>query len=237
MQHMIHCRRIEHQTATPWPQASENDRRSKRAGLAELTRWGLIFLALASGLLSAIGEEPKIPGIMLPELTKVTPEMVAKITAACPSEPLARPEKPRKILVFGRCENFTHHSISVAEKALTILGERTKAWSADISYDYAVLDAAKLAGFDAIVLNNCQNMVLPEGAPRQALLDFVRDGKGLVSLHSAVDNFGSDDLAELRAMIGGCSAAIPGATILPGASRSRNPSTPSPPISIPMDSR
>jgi hypothetical protein len=48
---------------------------------------------------------------------------VRKITAACPSEAFAKPAKPRRILVFSRCENFTHHSISVAEKALTILGE------------------------------------------------------------------------------------------------------------------
>jgi hypothetical protein len=48
------------------------------------------------------GNEPKIPGIMLPELTKVTPEMIAKITVACPGEPLAKPAKPRKLLVFSR---------------------------------------------------------------------------------------------------------------------------------------
>ncbi|MEI7732102.1 MAG: ThuA domain-containing protein [Verrucomicrobiota bacterium] len=174
-----------------------------------LSRSFLILLTLASGMAAAAEEEPKIPGIMLPELTKVTPEMVTKMTAACPNEPLAKPEKPRKILVFGRCENFTHHSISVAEKALTILGEKTKAWSTDISYDYSVFEAAKLAAYDAIVLNNCQNMVFPEGAPREDLLNFVRNGKGIVALHSAVDNFGSDDFNDLRNMIGGCSAGHP----------------------------
>ena len=168
-----------------------------------------MLLALVVGCASAVGEEPKIPGIMLPELTKVTPEMIAKITTACPSEALAKPAKPRKILVFSRCENFTHHSISVAERALTILGEKTRAWSTDISYDYSVFAAAKLAAYDAIVFNNCQNMIFPEGAAREDLLNFVRDGKGIVALHSAVDNFGSDDLTELRNMIGGCSAGHP----------------------------
>ena len=169
----------------------------------------IMLLALVVGCASAVGEEPKIPSIMLPELTKVTPEMISKITTACPSEALAKPAKPRKILVFSRCENFTHHSISVAERALTILGEKTRAWSTDISYDYSVFDAAKLAPYDAIVFNNNQNMVFPEGAPREDLLNFVRDGKGIVALHSAVDNFGSDDLTELRNMIGGVSAGHP----------------------------
>jgi type 1 glutamine amidotransferase len=166
----------------------------------------LLFAPLAS---LPAADEPKIPGIMLPELTKVTPEIIAKITAACPNDPLAKPEKPRKILVFSRCENFTHHSISVADKALSSLGEKTKAWSTDMSYDYSVFDAAKLAAYDAIVFNNNQNMVFPEGAAREDLLNFVRDGKGIVALHSAVDNFGSDDLTELRNMIGGCSAGHP----------------------------
>ncbi len=169
----------------------------------------LVALSLCCGAVAAAGGEPKIPGIMLPELTTVTPEMIAKITAACPKEPLAKPEKSRKILIFSRCENFTHHSISVAEKALALLGEKTGAWSAEISYDYEVFEAKRLAAFDAIVLNNCQNMEFPAGAPREALLAFVRNGKGIVALHSAVDNFGADDLGALRAMIGGCSAGHP----------------------------
>lgn len=169
----------------------------------------LCLMLLITFLARITFADERIPGIMVPELTKVTPEMIAKITAACPTEALAKPAKERKILVFSRCENFTHHSITVAHEALKILGEKTKAWSADISYDYAVFDAAKLAGYDAIVLNNCQNMALPDGAPRQALLDFVRNGKGIVAIHSAIDNFGSDEEAELRKMMGGCSAGHP----------------------------
>lgn len=158
----------------------------------------------------ALAEEPKVPGIMEPELTNVTPEMIAKIKAACPSEPLVKPAKARKILVFSRCESFTHHSITVAHEAFRILGEKTGAWSSvDISYDYDVFDAVKLRAYDAIVLNNCENLLLPEGAPRQALLDFVRDGKGIVAIHSAVSNFGNDDQGELRKMIGGVSAGHP----------------------------
>jgi hypothetical protein len=49
----------------------------------------LVLLTLAGSLAIAAGEELKIPGIMLPELTKVTPEMMAKITAACPTASLA----------------------------------------------------------------------------------------------------------------------------------------------------
>ncbi len=188
---------------------TEDRIRSSRAGLAGLFRICLNLVVLVGAMSAAVGEEPKIPGIMQPELTKVTPEMITKIRTACPDEPLAKPEKARKILIFSRCESFTHHSISVAEKALTILGEKTKAWSTDISYDYGVFDTRKLAAYDAIVLNNCENMLFPEGAAREALLDFVRNGKGIVALHSAVSNFGSDDLNDLRTMMGGVSAGHP----------------------------
>ena len=182
----------------------------KKIITAALVALGAVPAVLANEAAPAqSGEEPKIPGIMVPELTKVTPEIIAKIAAACPAEPAAVPEKPRRVLIFSRCENFTHHSISVAEKALTMLGEKAKAWSTDISYDYAVFETGKLAAYDAIVLNNCQNLDLPPGAPREALLDFVRTGKGIVAVHAAVDNFGADELAELRVMMGGCSAGHP----------------------------
>ncbi len=59
-------------------QRNVDRRRSKRANLAELTRWCLSILALAGSRAMAVGEQPKIPGIMLPELTKVTPEMCEK---------------------------------------------------------------------------------------------------------------------------------------------------------------
>jgi type 1 glutamine amidotransferase len=72
-----------------------------------------------------------------------------------------------------------------------------------------VFKAGKLATYDAVVFNNNQNMEFPEGAAREDLRNFVRDGKGIIALHSAVDNFGSDDLTGLRNMIGGTSAGHP----------------------------
>jgi type 1 glutamine amidotransferase len=144
--------------------------------------------------------DPVIPENMVPKLAKVTPEMIAKITEACPEKPVVKPEKPRKVLIFSRCEGFTHDSISVAEKAFAILGEKTGAFSAVISYDYADFDAARLASYDAIIMNNSTRIMIPQGAPRQAFLDFVRNGKGIVLLHAAVDCF--NDFPEAKAMVG-----------------------------------
>ena len=164
-----------------------------------------LALALAAGVAAAA--EPVVPAYMATNLAKVTPEMVDRITRACPDKPLAAPAKPRRLLIFSRTENFTHDAISVAEKALTILGERTGAFAAEVSYDYDVFDAARLADYDALVLNNAQQLKIPAGAPRQALLDFVRGGKGLVLIHSAVSNF--DDFPEAKKMVGGAGAGHP----------------------------
>lgn len=173
--------------------------RSKRASI--------LFLAalFVCGLASAA--EPVVPAYMVTNLTKVTPEMIESIAKACPDKPLSPPAKPRKVLVFSRTENFTHDSILVAEKAFTVLGEKTGAFSAEVGYDYEIFDAAKLANYDAIILNNAQQLKIPAGAARDALLDFVRSGKGIVLIHSAVSNF--DDFPEAKKMVGGAGAGHP----------------------------
>jgi hypothetical protein len=64
---------------------------------ATITRTALIFI---SALFSpALADEPKIPGFMLPDRTKLTPEIVEMIKSVCPAQPAARPEKPRTILI------------------------------------------------------------------------------------------------------------------------------------------
>ena len=169
-------------------------------------------IGLAAGLfhlvaIAAAAAEPVVPAHMVTNLTKMTPEMVENISRACPDKPLAAPVKPRKVLLFSRTENFTHDSILVAEKAFTMLGEKTGAFSTEVSYDYDVFDANGLANYDAIILNNAQQLKIPAGAARDAFLDFVRGGKGLVLIHSAVSNF--DDFPEAKRMVGGAGAGHP----------------------------
>lgn len=157
-----------------------------------------------AGVLAA---EPAPPEKMLPKLAPVTADMVEQIKQACPAQALAQPAQPRRVLIFSLCDDFVHDSVLVSSKALQVLGEQTQAWRADVSYDYGVFTPDKLAAYDAVVLNNCQNMKLPKNGAREALLDFVRRGKGLVVFHAAVDNFGG--WPEGRAMVGGAGAGHP----------------------------
>lgn len=119
----------------------------------------------------------------------VSPEEVARIREAAPDTAPAKPAKARKILVFSKCEGFVHGCIPYCTEAMKILGEKTGAFSIEVSSDMAVFTAEKLAGFDAVLFNNTTQLKFDNPAARQALMDFVKGGKGIVGIHAASDNF------------------------------------------------
>ncbi len=126
------------------------------------------------------------------ELRKLKPEEIEKITAALPSRAAVKPAKPRKLLVFWRCEGFFHKSIPVGNKALELMGKKTGAYEAVITDDYSVFTPEKLKQFDAICLNNATGLKFdPKETPDrcEALMDFVKSGKGIAGIHAATDNF------------------------------------------------
>ncbi len=130
----------------------------------------------------------------------VTPQQTAQVEAALPAEKLS-PAHPRKLLVFFRTEGFVHGSIPVGLLALQRLGDKTGAFSAVASEDMAMFSAEKLAGFDAVLFMNSTGLKFTDPAHRQALLEFVRSGKGVAGLHAASDNFPT--WPEGQALIGG----------------------------------
>ena len=157
-----------------------------------------LLLALSS-LTTATGPLYGEPGGKTPP--PLSPAALQNIEAAVPTTAAATPARPRRLLVFWRCEGFFHgEGIAGANHALTVMGGKTGAYTADLSDDYAVFEPASLAKYDAVVLNNTTQLKLPVTA-RQALLEFVRQGKGLVGIHAATDSF--YDWAEGATMLGG----------------------------------
>jgi type 1 glutamine amidotransferase len=155
-----------------------------------------LWMTLAGlGLVASVQSADK----PLPELA---PADLQKIEAALPPKATVKPLKARQILVFYRCEGFVHGGgIVAANKAIELMGKKTGAFTADFSIDYAVFAPANLAKYDAIVLNSTTQLKFPDPAQKQALLDFVRNGKGLIGIHAASDNF--YDWPEGAAMVGG----------------------------------
>jgi type 1 glutamine amidotransferase len=146
------------------------------------------------GLAAALPAPP--PGAAPPQNQTPRPEDVAATLAALPEKAPAKPKKPRKVLVLGKAAGFVHTSIPIAARSIEELGKKTGAWATTITYDPADINEANLQQYDAIFLASTTGEFLDDpsdaavtAARRKALLDFVRNGKGLAGIHAASDAY------------------------------------------------
>jgi hypothetical protein len=124
-----------------------------------------------------------------------------KITQALPDQAPAKPKQPRKVLIFSKTAGFRHGSIPVGAKAITMMGDKTGAYTAHHTEDEAFFEPAKLKAFDAVfMLNTTGECLRPksdkkdealkrEEMLKKSLVDFVASGKGLIGVHSATDTY------------------------------------------------
>jgi type 1 glutamine amidotransferase len=115
---------------------------------------------------------------------------------ALPDTAPATPKQPRRVLVLARAAGFVHSSIPLAARTIEALGQKTGAWTTVITYDAADINAENLKHYDGIFLASTTGEFLDDPADRaattarrQALLDFVRSGKGLAGIHAATDSY------------------------------------------------
>ena len=158
--------------------------------MKQIPLWTAVALALTLGA-TAQNPPPAAPKAAPSphKLPDISPVDLGKIEAAMPAKASVAPKKARKVLVFWRFEGFFHGGgIAAGNKAIELMGTKTGAYTAECSTDYDVFEAANLAKYDAVVLNNTTNLKLSD-AQQQALLAFVRSGKGLIGIHAASDNF------------------------------------------------
>lgn len=131
----------------------------------------------------------------------VTTEQKNAIRAAIPNQPTVAPKQARRVLVFFRCETFIHTSIPWGNYCLQEMGQKTGAFKADLADEYSVFSKENLAKYDAVIFNNTTSLAFENDAQRDALMGFVKQGKGIVGIHAAGDNFYKWKLA--ASMIGG----------------------------------
>ena len=141
------------------------------------------------------------PGGSQPQAAE--PATVAAMRAALPRWAPARPRQPRRVLVLARAAGFVHASIPLAAATVEALGSRTGAWSTTITYDAADITADNLRRYDAVFLDSttgafldAKNDAAATTQRRQALLEFVRSGKGLAGIHAATDAYHTETPAE-----------------------------------------
>lgn len=130
----------------------------------------------------------------------VSDEEIAKIREAAPSECAVQPKAERHLLVFNLCQGFNHSSIPYWDKALEIMAEKSGAFKVTFSKDIAIFDTEKLKPFDGICFNNTTSLRFTD-SQKEALMSFVKGGKGIIGIHAATDNF--NGWPEAQHMMGG----------------------------------
>ena len=108
--------------------------------------------------------------------------------------------------MLRQSEGYEHSYLPNAEVAIKQLGKETGLYQAVTTARSQLVTAERLARFDVMVL--AATGELPWSAEqRQALMDFVRGGKGVVGVHNAADTFYK--WPEYGAMVGGYFQAHP----------------------------
>ena len=131
-----------------------------------------------------------------PQKQFANPADVSAMMAALPDRPYATPQNLRHVLVLCRAVGWVHTSIPLAAKMVEYLGDKTGSWMTAISYDAAAVTPENLKQYDAIFLSSTTGEFLDDpndkaatNLRRQALLDFVKGGKGLAGIHAATDSY------------------------------------------------
>lgn len=98
----------------------------------------------------------------------------------------ATPLKQRNILVFEKNTGWKSPAIAFVDSALVAMSRITKAFTiVAITEDDSYFSAEKLAFFDAVVLNNTNELLLNR-QQSSALQNFVKSGKGVFALGAAI---------------------------------------------------
>jgi uncharacterized protein len=104
---------------------------------------------------------------------------------------------PKKILVITESKGFMHSVVKrptngelcLVEKALQEIGASSGVFETVNSQNaIEALTRDNLQKFDALFFYTT-GAILPAGEPREALLEFVKSGKGFIGAHSATDTF------------------------------------------------
>jgi type 1 glutamine amidotransferase len=147
------------------------------------------------------GEEIAMTG------TAMTPEEIDQVRQAMPDEPLIRPAKTRRILVFSLSWGYKHESIPWGRTMFRIMAEKTGAFEPVFSDDPAMFEPESLHRFDAVLFNNTNNEIfLPEDYDslsvagqneadrydallKKSFAEYLAGGGGLAVIHAGVASF------------------------------------------------
>lgn len=168
--------------------------------------WSLLLLTVV--VTAAQGAE----GVVVPP-SIVTESQRQQIEAAIPEKAAIAPAQPRNLLIFELNVGYGgHHSIPYANLAFARMGKKTGAFEATLSHDPRVFESSSLNQYQAVLFNNTVGNLFQDRQLRSNLLEFVRNGGGLMGLHGTSVAFtrwpgAQEDWPEFGEMLGARGAA------------------------------
>lgn len=98
-------------------------------------------------------------------------------------------ENEKRVLYLNLSIGFCHETTATASDIITRLGWRSHPrFYTTATEDCSLIETKFLRNYDVIIFYTTGELPLNEDQKR-ALLDFVREGKGFVGIHSAIDTF------------------------------------------------
>ena len=134
----------------------------------------LFIFVISSGVLTAAhAADSKSPTAAAPAVRgrvseTISQETIQRIESLAPAKPTAVPAKPRKVMIFCSVTGWRPPAIALVNKTVEILGQKTGAFEVTaVSEDASIFTPEKLAEFDAIVMNNCNELHISEERSRR----------------------------------------------------------------------
>ena len=169
------------------------------------TKW-LLLAGIAAGVLLAVAVMPMLSTSAIAAKAKAPEDSgaaagqydptraggynaneVKKMEAALPTEAFAKPAKARKLLVYVESTGFYHDSIPLAAVAIKAMGDKLGTWETTWNKDMNFFTAENLAKYDGVYMDNTVTDSPKDPAGRQAYIDFVKNGGGLMGHHAGAD--------------------------------------------------
>lgn len=98
-------------------------------------------------------------------------------------------EDVRRVLYVNLSMGFRHETTATASEIITRLGWRSQPrFYTTATEDCELINSQILKRYDVIIFYTTGELPLND-EQKKALLDFVREGKGFVGIHSAIDTF------------------------------------------------
>lgn len=101
---------------------------------------------------------------------------------------IAMAQQPKRVLYITHSAGYRHDSIPVSVQALQAAASASGKLEVIASEDLSLLSVQNLDRYDAVFFFTSGELPISD-AQKQALLDFVRSGKGFGGVHSATDTF------------------------------------------------